>query len=231
MRIVGAIAGIVILAALASGGSAFASRVADTPAGGGVYIHATGSNGPAGTIIITGAVGDYGKTLSINKNGKTDNNGNFVRITLRQGTFEVDATALNARESHTQALINKTTCSIHFTGTAPVTLFNGTGLYKGIKGKVSDHGFLRRCGPALRQRGAQGPVQLRPQHPAACSVRIDHRPGHRLVRLSEAQRPGGGPGEGEARSASLPPDRQVRAPAGVLGDRSCPRRHDTRSCD
>jgi hypothetical protein len=136
MRIVGAIAGIVILAALASGGSAFASRVADTPAGGGVYIHATGSNGPAGTIIVTGAIGDYGKTLSINKNGKTDNNGNFVRITLRQGTFEVDATALNARESHTQALINKTTCSIHFTGTAPVTLFNGTGLYKGIKGKV-----------------------------------------------------------------------------------------------
>jgi hypothetical protein len=136
MRIAGAIAGVVVLAAVVSGGSALASRTADTPTGGAVYFHATGSNGPAGTIIITGAIGDYGKTLSINKNGKTDNNGDFVRITLKHGTFEINATALNANEQHTRALINKTTCSIRFTGTGPVTLFNGTGLYKGITGKV-----------------------------------------------------------------------------------------------
>ena len=136
MRVVGAIAGVVILAAVVGGGSAFASRTANMPAGGAVYIHATGSNGPAGTIIITGAIGDYGKTLSIDKNGKTDNNGNYVKITLQQGTFEVNSTALNAKTNHAQPIVDKATCSFRFTGTGPVTLFNGTGLYKGIKGKV-----------------------------------------------------------------------------------------------
>ncbi len=136
MRIAGAIAGIMIIAAVVSGGSAFASRTANMPAGGAVYIHATGNNGPAGTIIITGAIGDYGKTLSIDKNGKTDNNGNFVKITLHKGTFEVNSTALNERTNHAQPIFNRATCSFRFSGSGPVTLFNGTGLYKGIKGKV-----------------------------------------------------------------------------------------------
>jgi hypothetical protein len=136
MRIAGAIAGVMILAATVSGGSAFASQTENMPTGGAVYVHATGGEGPVGTIIITGAIGDYGKTLSVDKDGKTDNNGNFVRITLHQGTFEVDSTALNAKTNHAQPIVNKSTCSIHLTGTGPVTFFNGTGLYKGIKGKA-----------------------------------------------------------------------------------------------
>ncbi len=136
MRVLGAIAGVVILTAVVGGGSAFASPAANMPAGGAVYIHATGGNGPAGTIIITGAIGDYGKTLSIDKNGKTDNNGNYVKITLRHGTFEVNSTVLNAKTNHARPTINKATCSFRFSATAPVTLFNGTGLYAGIKGKV-----------------------------------------------------------------------------------------------
>ena len=136
MRVANAVAASLVLALVVGGGSAFASRTAEMPAGGAVYIHATGNNGPAGTIIFTGAIGDYGTTLSIDKNGKTDNNGNFVKITLHQGTFEVDSTALNAKTNHAQPFFNKTTCSAHFAGTGPVTFFNGTGLYKGIKGKA-----------------------------------------------------------------------------------------------
>ncbi len=136
MRVVGAIAGVVILAAVVGGGVASASSHANTPAGGSIYIHATGNDGPVGSIIITGAIGDYGKTLSIDKNGKTDNNGNFVKITLKKGTFEVDSTTLNANTDHGQPMINQATCSFRFSGTGPVTLFNGTGLYAGIKGKV-----------------------------------------------------------------------------------------------
>jgi hypothetical protein len=136
MRVAGAIAGIATVAAVVGGGSAFAAGAANMPAGGAVYIHATGGNGPAGTIIITGAIGDYGKTLSIDKNGKTDSNGNYVRITLHKGTFEVNSTVLNGKTNHAQPVVNRATCSFQFTGSGPVTLFNGTGLYKGIKGKV-----------------------------------------------------------------------------------------------
>jgi hypothetical protein len=153
MRARGAIAIVVILAAAVGGGSALASRAANTPAGGAVYIHATGNNGPAGTIIITGAIGDYGTTLNIDKDGKTDNNGNYVKITLHKGTFEVNSAALNAKTNHARPIFDTTTCSFRFAGTGPVTLFNGTGLYKGIKGKVlitisyGAVGSLKKSGP------------------------------------------------------------------------------------
>jgi hypothetical protein len=136
MRARGAISIVMILGAAVGGGSAFASRAATTPAGGAFYIHATGNNGPAGTIIITGAIGDYGTTLSIDRNGKTDSNGNFVKITLHNGTFEVNSTVLNAKTNHARPMVDTSTCSFRFAGTGPVTLFNGTGLYKGIKGKA-----------------------------------------------------------------------------------------------
>jgi hypothetical protein len=46
-----------------------------------------------------GAIGDHGKTLSTDKNGKPDSNGDFDKPTSQKGSFEVDATALNTRTS------------------------------------------------------------------------------------------------------------------------------------
>ncbi len=167
MRVVGAIAGVVILAsAVVGGGSASASVAADTPSGGSIYIHATGNEGPVGSIIITGAIGDYGKTLSIDKNGKTDNNGNYVRITLKKGTFEVDSTTLNAKTNHAQPMINKATCSFRFSGSAPVTLFNGTGLYKGIKGRVLITIAYGAVGPLYKSGPHKGQCNLSQNVPA-----------------------------------------------------------------
>ena len=110
---------------------------ATTPAGGVVKVFATPSNGASGKIVIAGAIGDFGKTLSINKNGKTNANGNYVKITLTKGTFEVNSTTLNAKFNHAQPTINKSTCSAWFSGTGPVSLLDGTGLYTGISGTVS----------------------------------------------------------------------------------------------
>ena len=52
-------------------------------------------NGAAGKIVITGAIGDYGKTVNIDQNGNTDPNGSFVKVTLQKGSFEVNATTLD----------------------------------------------------------------------------------------------------------------------------------------
>jgi hypothetical protein len=126
----------VMLAAGAVSAGSFAAT--STPAGGKIYIHGTGSNGPAGTIVIVGAIGDHGKTLQMDKNGKPDSNGNFVRITLQKGSFEVDTTTLN-RISNKQspAIVDKATCSFLFTATGPVAFSHGTGAYAGIKGTAA----------------------------------------------------------------------------------------------
>jgi hypothetical protein len=108
------------------------------PAGGPIELYATAGDSPVGTIVVAGAIGDYGKTLSMDKNGKPDTNGNFVKITLKQGTFMVDSTILNQKTAKLPPTIaNKTSCSFAFTGSGPVTLSHGTGLYTGISGTVS----------------------------------------------------------------------------------------------
>jgi hypothetical protein len=117
---------------------ATAANTASTPTGGLILVQATANGSPNGTIVIAGAIGDYGKTRSMDKNGKTDANGNFVAITLKNGSFEVDSTAFNKKTAKAPPTIdNRSTCSFAFAASGAVTLFNGTGLYKGISGTVN----------------------------------------------------------------------------------------------
>ena len=119
------------------------------PAGGKIEVLAVLGSGASGTIVITGAIGDYGTTLSMNKNGKPNPNGNYVEIRLQKGSFEVNQTALNAATAKERPTIqNKSTCSFAFIGTGPPgTLFNGTGLYKGISGEAKVTFIFGGIGP------------------------------------------------------------------------------------
>ena len=124
------------LALLATAGGG-AGAATDATAGGPVALLATVGNGPSGKIVVAGAIGDWGTALTIDKNGKPDENGNYVKVTLRKGTFEIDSTALNKKTANPRPQVaSDTTCSVSASGSAPVTLFNGTGLYKGIAGTV-----------------------------------------------------------------------------------------------
>ncbi|MGO9660167.1 MAG: hypothetical protein ACLQVK_16855 [Acidimicrobiales bacterium] len=139
MRTAKTAVGLAVLGSLALGaGPALAATTPSTPAGGPVKVFATPNpTGAGGTIVIVGAIGDYGRTLTINKNGTTNANGNYVRITLQKGTFEVNSTALNAKADKAQPTGDLTTCSGSLSVTGPVTLSDGTGLYRGISGTVS----------------------------------------------------------------------------------------------
>jgi hypothetical protein len=125
---VGALAGAAIVgpAALAAG----------TPAGGPLKVFVTNTSSTKGKILVTGAIGDCGTTLSVDKNGKADPNGAFEKVSLKQGGFWVDATGLNKKLNSAQPQINTANCSVVGGATAPVKLFNGTGAYAGIGGTV-----------------------------------------------------------------------------------------------
>jgi hypothetical protein len=123
-------AAILALAALVAGSAAAAT----VPSGGKIALWATTENGPSHKVVFAGAIGDYGTAVNIDRNGKVDENGNFVRIRLQKGSFEIDSTALNAQPNNHPQLASNVTCSVAFSGSAPVKIFNGTGLYKGISG-------------------------------------------------------------------------------------------------
>lgn len=89
-------------------------------------------SGTSGTILIVGAIGDFGKYVAADENGTPDPNGNYLKAILQKGTFEVNVTAL--ADNHKTPY--KATCSGIFTGTAPGAVLNGTGLYAGIKGTM-----------------------------------------------------------------------------------------------
>jgi hypothetical protein len=101
-----------------------------------VYVTPRPDNSGAGTIVITGAIGDYGTTQSVDKHGKKDPNGVFQKVILKHGTFVVDTAALTRKLNTAPFKPSPATCSASSSVTASSSLSKGTGLYFGIEGGV-----------------------------------------------------------------------------------------------
>jgi hypothetical protein len=109
---------------------------------------------------LTGAIGDFGTTLNIDQNGKPDPNGNYGKVTLSQGTFEVNITTLVAKARGANPPFNAATCSATISVTAPIAVLNGTGRYAGITGTIraTEHaGFI---GPRITSGKKAGQCNL-----------------------------------------------------------------------
>jgi len=138
------------------------ASAASPPTGGPIQFYAPATDTPAGTIVFAGAVGDFGKTLSMDKSGKPNTNGNFVKFTLRHGGFVADVTALNQKAAKASpAIVDKATCSFAFGASGPVTLGSGTGLYKGISGRVSVEINFLGDGPLYASGKKKGQCDMR----------------------------------------------------------------------
>jgi hypothetical protein len=129
-----AVIGSALLAATTAIGSS------TSPASGTVHLFYTQQSITAnGAVVFTGAIGDYGKTVSIDKNGKPDPNGSYEKVTLQAGTFEINGTALDTKFAKTKPTAYIATCSGQETGTSSLTLLDGTGSYAGITGTIHVH--------------------------------------------------------------------------------------------
>lgn len=122
-----------LAAAALLGGSTALEANASAPAGGAINLFSRPTpSGTSGTILIAGAIGDYGRYLASDRNGNPDPQGSYLKLILKKGTFEINATSLtDKRQAHDTA-----TCSAIFSGTSATAVLNGTGLYAGIKGTL-----------------------------------------------------------------------------------------------
>lgn len=141
MRRIRSAAGLLVVVGLlsAAGTAAFGSSATSGPIKVWVRIPVTGGNVPD-PVVITGVIGDFGTTLSVNSKGKADANGNYERIRLVKGKFTVNGSALNqALSSAMPSDFNSSTCSGSFSAgpeTVPIVNGSGTGAYAGITGSV-----------------------------------------------------------------------------------------------
>jgi hypothetical protein len=121
---------VAVATGLVGAGIASAAPPSGMPKGGLIRIYVVPGNGQGnGTIVVVGAIGDYGKT--------TKQVGGFGKALLHKGTFKVNLNAMSkALNKAKPVLFNPTTCSGVFSATAPAPISNGTGAYKGISGTL-----------------------------------------------------------------------------------------------
>jgi hypothetical protein len=162
-------AGVAVVAALAVAGVLAGSGAAAAPAGGPIEIWASAGNNGSQHVVFVGAVGDYGTAVNVNKNGKPNPNGNYVKVKLKKGTFMLDVTAMNKaiNSGRDPQVESHATCSAAFTGSAPVTFLNGTGLYKGISGTANLTATFGGVGSRYKSGPKKGQCKQGDQSPLA----------------------------------------------------------------
>ena len=127
------------------------------PAGGTIDLYVTPNTGAVYKILVIGAIGDHGTATTIDKDGKVDSNGNYVRIKLSKGSFEVNSVALNKKVNSAPPTVeSKATCTYAFGGSGPVTPFNGSGLYTGISGTLHVTETFAGQGPLYKTGAKKG---------------------------------------------------------------------------
>lgn len=103
----------------------------------------TDNDGPTDAVIVTGAIGDYGKAVSVYPNGSVDpDHSSELSLQLAHGTFRLDIASLD--KAFVQAMLkdfptDAATCSGSFAVTqqVPVVAGSGTGAYKGVGGSFT----------------------------------------------------------------------------------------------
>lgn len=110
------------------------------PAGGAIEVWGTPSlsSGGGGTIVLTGAIADSGKSVNVNSASKPDKKGGYKLLELKKGDILLNGTQISgALNSAAPTDFNSTTCSGSFTATAPVPIVSGTKAYAGITGTTN----------------------------------------------------------------------------------------------
>lgn len=121
-------------ASMASGGTV------RKPTSGSVHLSEyTNGDGVGASVILTGAIGDFGEAISVYPNGALNLEHNSqVNLALNQGSFKLDVSAVDKKivDAFTRFKSHPATCSGNLTasGTATVVPGSGTGTYQGISG-------------------------------------------------------------------------------------------------
>jgi hypothetical protein len=127
----------VLLGGLFLGG---VSALGASPSGGAVQVWGTPANGGGGPVVLTGAIGDFGKSANANSSGTPSKNGTYKLLNLKKGTILLNTTQLGKDVNNNNTpptSSNSTTCSATFVITDPVPIAGGSKAYAGISGTLN----------------------------------------------------------------------------------------------
>ena len=88
--------------------------------------------------MITGAIGDYGKTLNANSAGKPQKKGGDELLVMQRGTILLNGAQVNAALNNANPTdFSAVSCSGTITASAPAPILSGTKAYAGITGSLT----------------------------------------------------------------------------------------------
>jgi len=135
---------VLVAALLGAGAPASAAFAAGGSTGGATKVWVTPSNSTTsvkhpGKVVFTGAIGDYGTSVSATATGKpSKKKSTYKLLKLTKGTILVTTVGFTkALTSASPSTSNTTTCSFVVSAGGPVTIVKGTGAYSGITGKFT----------------------------------------------------------------------------------------------
>src|SRR5215467_3187152 len=126
-----------------AGGPAAHGTMSALAGGGHVFFTAYANDDlPGATVVLSGAIGDFGAAVSVLPNGTVDpEHSSQLKLALTQGSFRIVIGPLHLKleSALSHAPYNLKTCSGHVavTGAAPVVPGSGTGAYTGIRGNFT----------------------------------------------------------------------------------------------
>jgi hypothetical protein len=117
---------------------------ATSPAGNATHLtaYAANTDGPTSTVILAGAVGDFGTATSVHPDGTVDpEHSSQLKLTLTGGTFRIGISDLHSKlvTAFGRFPTNAATCSgtVTVSATAPIVTDSGTGSYAHISGSFT----------------------------------------------------------------------------------------------
>ncbi len=127
-----------------AGGAAAGSAAASTrPVGGMVHLtDYSNSDGVTSAVILTGAIGDFGKAVSVYPNGTADpQHDSQLNLALAHGSFRLNIAGLDkqlvAAFRHFPASTSTCSGTVTATGAVPIVPGSGDGAYRGISGALT----------------------------------------------------------------------------------------------
>jgi hypothetical protein len=103
-----------------------------------IFVKPNLSGRGGGRLLITGAIGDHGRSVKTNAAGQPDRKGHYVMAELHYGTLLIDTRPLNnaLNRGFERARVDKASCSLHGSASATIRIVSGTGAYSGITGNL-----------------------------------------------------------------------------------------------
>jgi hypothetical protein len=95
-----------------------------------------GQNGRTTTVLVTGAIVDYGTAFQANSAGHVDSKGRYTELVLTKGSILLRGSGLGPIVQPHSERRHSSTCWVSTTSDTSVSIVSGTAAYSGISGSL-----------------------------------------------------------------------------------------------